>query len=151
MKTLLIHLTLLATSYTVLLAQTSATLTETIMQLELEETKAIVARNFDLLKAIWADDFMVNNPSNSVVKSRKEVMERMEQGVIHYSEFTRKIESVMVLEGLVIVMGEETVKPIGQAPMAGQTVKRRYTNIWREKDGKWQVQARHANIICAPR
>ena len=55
----------------------------------------------------------------------------------------------MVLDRRVIVMGEETVHPNGNAPMAGETVKRRYTNIWREIDGKWQ--ARHANVICEPK
>lgn len=54
----------------------------------------------------------------------------------------------MVLEGMVIVMGEETVNPIEGAPFSGETVICRYTNIWREIDGNWQVQARHANIVC---
>ncbi|MFN3999945.1 nuclear transport factor 2 family protein [Algoriphagus sp.] len=90
---------------------------------------------------------MVNNPSNSVLERRYAVFERMKQGIIHYSEFTCQPEAIRVMEGIVIVMGEETVKPIGNAPMAGKTVKRRYTNIWREIEGQWQVQARHANVI----
>lgn len=47
-----------------------------------------------------------------------------------------------------IVMGKETVKPDGNAPGAGQTSLRRYTNVWMRSNGKWQLIARHANIVC---
>jgi hypothetical protein len=30
----------------------------------------------------------------------------------------------------------------------GQTVKRRYTNVWMNTDKNWQIVARHANIIA---
>jgi len=45
-------------------------------------------------------------------------------------------------------MGLETIAPIGDAPMAGETVKRRYTNLCKLEDGEWRMKARHANIIC---
>jgi hypothetical protein len=44
-------------------------------------------------------------------------------------------------------MGAETVRPIGKAPLAGQTVKRRFTNIWSREGGTWRLIARHANVI----
>lgn len=31
---------------------------------------------------------------------------------------------------------------------AVQIYKRRFTNIWMKKNGKWQQIARHASIIC---
>jgi hypothetical protein len=43
-------------------------------------------------------------------------------------------------------MGGETVKPKGKAPFPGQTVRRRFTNIWMKRDG-WQLTARQATII----
>lgn len=129
-------------------AQTNDAIIEKIKVLEQQEMKAVIEQDYDALSILWAPDFMVNNPFNMVVKSRKEVLERMAKGIIHYSDFNRKTESFMVLEGIVIVMGEETVVPIEGAPMAGETVIRRYTNIWREVNGNWQVQARHANIVC---
>jgi hypothetical protein len=120
-----------------------------IRDLELLVCKAIVEQDYATLEKLWATDFMVNNPSNMVLNSRDEVFERMGEGIIHYRDFTRKTESVMVVdEKLVIVMGEETVYPIGNAPHAGETIKRRYTNIWRKIDSQWKVQARHANMIC---
>jgi hypothetical protein len=44
-------------------------------------------------------------------------------------------------------MGEETVTPKGKAPFAGQTVRRRITNIWMKRDGQWKLTARQATII----
>jgi ketosteroid isomerase-like protein len=43
-------------------------------------------------------------------------------------------------------MGAETVRPIGEAPLAGQTVERRLTNIWKKEAGTWRMIARHANV-----
>ena len=51
----------------------------------------------------------------------------------------------------VIIMGLETVNPISDAPsaglVAGQVVKRRFTNIGKKEAGTWRLFARHANVI----
>lgn len=132
---------------TVSFAQSKEAIEVEIRILEQAEVSAILTGDKEVLATIWAPDFMVNNPANTVLKSRAEVFERMDQGIIRYSDYTRHIEGIMIINSMVIVMGEETVKPMGNAPMAGKTVKRRYTNIWREIDGKWMVQARHANVF----
>ncbi|MGI8600383.1 MAG: hypothetical protein ACR2KB_14110 [Chitinophagaceae bacterium] len=48
-------------------------------------------------------------------------------------------------------MGAETF--ISRADIAdakaGQPVKRRFTNVWMKKNGKWQQTGRHASIICS--
>ena len=48
---------------------------------------------------------------------------------------------------IVLLMGLETVKAKGKAPFAGQTVRRRFTNIWMKREGRWQLTARQATII----
>ena len=40
------------------------------------------------------------------------------------------------------------LKPAGNAPGAGQTLRRRYTNVWMRRNGKWLLTARQASIIC---
>jgi hypothetical protein len=45
-------------------------------------------------------------------------------------------------------MGRETVVPKGNSPNAGNTINRRYTNIWMKRSGKWRLIARHASVIC---
>ncbi|MFN3999953.1 nuclear transport factor 2 family protein [Algoriphagus sp.] len=149
MKNLLFFLFTISLSNSLLLAQTKEALETEIKNLEQAEVSAILAMDYEKLTNLWAPDFMVNNPANTVLKSRSEVFERMNQGIIHYSEYRREIEEILIMEGMVIVMGEETVKPKGVAPMTGKTLRRRYTNFWREIDGRWQVQARHANVIGA--
>ena len=146
MKKQLFFLIGLCLIQTLSFAQAKEAIEAEIKSRELAEVNAILASDKEALSSIWAPDFMVNNPSNTVLKSREEVFQRMDQGIIRYSHYTRQIEGMMVLDGMVIVMGEEIVVPVGVAPMAGKKVKRRYTNVWREIDGKWLVQARHANV-----
>jgi len=57
-------------------------------------------------------------------------------------------ESVLIHGDTVIVMGREIVVPKGNSPDAGQTINRRYTNIWMKRSGKWRLVARHASVIC---
>lgn len=120
-----------------------------IRMLENEEITAILSHDYARLENIWAEDFMVNNPSNTVIMGRSSVIQRMKEGIINYSAFEREIEKIKELENLVIVMGMETVYPKEGAPMAGQKVQRRYTNIWTFENGHWIIKARHANVICA--
>jgi sulfur carrier protein ThiS len=120
---------------------------ELIRNLEIRETRAVVDKNFEELKKIWAEDFMVNNPFNEVIHDRQEVLDRVESGFINYSSFEREIESMRILDDIVIVMGQETILPLSGLS-AGKILKRRYTNIWKQKDGEWQIKIRHANVIC---
>jgi hypothetical protein len=72
-------------------------------------------------------------------------------GVINFSTFERQIEFIRVDGDFVIIMGLETVKPFSDAPsaglVAGQAVKRRFTNVWKNEAGTWRLFARHANVI----
>jgi hypothetical protein len=53
--------------------------------------------------------------------------------------------------GFVFIMGLETIQPIGDAPgaglVAGQTIQRRFTNVWKNEEGTWRLFLRHANVI----
>ena len=92
---------------------------------------------------LWTKDFKVNNPFNEVDKA-----DRIRTGAVTYSSFVREAESVLVHGDTGLVMGRETVVPRGDSPDAGQTINRRYTNIWMKWDGRWRLVARHASVIC---
>jgi ketosteroid isomerase-like protein len=77
-------------------------------------------------------------------------MALVHRGVINFSSFERAIEFIRVDGDLGIIMGVETIRPVGDAPMAGQTVRRRFTNIWRKEAGTWRLFVRHANVIPSP-
>lgn len=123
-------------------------LEQTIRKLELAESDAVLRSDVAALEKLWAEDFTVNNPQNQISRGRKEVLDRVRSGLLKYSSFVREIEWVGVYGDTVIVMGQEIVTPTGNNPRAGQTLHRRYTNIWMKRKGNWFLAVRHANVIC---
>ncbi len=120
----------------------------TILVREEQNRVAALNRDYDALEDIWSEQLMVNNPGNQVAPNRDAVFAIFRSGVAHYSSYETNIESVRIDGDIAIVMGGETVMPIGNAPRAGQTVRRRFTNIWRNEAGTWRLWARHANVIA---
>lgn len=118
-----------------------------VRAMDLREAQAVLQRDVAALREIWSPVFMVNSPFNAVFIGGQ--VDMVQAGVINYTSFVRNIEHVMVLKDVVITMGSETVVPAGMDPMAGQTVNRRYTNIWIKQQNKWVLIARHAHNICA--
>jgi len=130
-------------------AQKNETIEKEIRNLEETEHKAMLKQDAAILQKIWATDLIVNTPVNRITLSSKELMELVNAGVFVFSSFTREIERIFIKGDVVFTMGNETVVPAGNNPKAGQTIKRRYTNIWMKENGVWRLSARHANIICA--
>jgi ketosteroid isomerase-like protein len=122
-------------------------LEQEIRKIDGAENAAVLAKDVPAIEKLWAKDFVVNAPNNQIVSGREKVIEWVKGGLIDYASFVRNVEAVAVHGGTAIVMGEETVKPQGKAPFAGQTVRRRFTNIWMKRDGQWQLTARQATII----
>jgi hypothetical protein len=92
-------------------------------------------------------DFVVNSPANRVLTG-SEPQQGFAAGVIDYHALDREIDYAAILpEGLVVIMGEETATPRGAAHFAGKKVRRRFTDLWRNVDGNWQVAVRQATVI----
>ena len=121
---------------------------EEIRKIDLAEADAILRNDAAAAEAFYADNIVVNNPRYTVTHGKQALMALIKSGNIHYSSFVREIETIAFQSEMAIVMGKETVKPDGNAPGVGQTILRRYTNIWMKRDSKWLLTARHANIIC---
>lgn len=124
-------------------------LEQEIRKLDLAHADAILRRDVAALRNLIADDATTNHPSNKVVKEREGIFELIRNGTINYSSFVREPETFLLYKDMVVVMGHEMLTPAGNAPEAGKTVNRRYTNIWLKRKGKWQLAVRHAHIICA--
>lgn len=120
-----------------------------IRKIDLAEADAILRNDAAAAEAFYADEIVVNNPRYTITYGKQALMALIKTGSIHYSSFVREIEKITFQGETAIVMGKETVKPVENAPGAGQTIQRRFTNIWMKRDGKWLLIARHANIICA--
>lgn len=132
-------------------AQTKDSLETTIRQLEQQVVNGIVKADSNLLKTLWAPEFLVNTPRNTIAKDRQAVFEIQKAGLINYSRFERTIEAIQILDNAVLTMGSEVIVSRNDIPgaKAGQPVKRRFTNIWIKQNGRWVQTARHASVICS--
>jgi hypothetical protein len=119
----------------------------TVRSLDDQERTAALKRDVPTLERLWSDQFTVNAPNNELLIGKPAVLDWVHRGVINFSSFERTIEFIRVDGDLAIIMGAEAVRPIGDAPFAGQTVRRRFTNIWRKEGRTWRMIARHANVI----
>ena len=130
-------------------AQSSKDSLETLIRrLDRAEAEGLLHRDSTALRHIWASDFTVNNPRNSITRGSDDVVALIRNGTIDYSSFIRDIETILFHGNTVIVMGSETIKPVNKAPFAGQTVRRRFTHFWMMRNGEWRLTARHANVVC---
>jgi ketosteroid isomerase-like protein len=125
---------------------------ELVRSLDDQERVAALKRDVSTLERLWSEQFTVNAPNNQVVVGKRAVLDTfVRAGVINFSTFDRQIEFVRADGGFVIIMGLETVQPISDAPsaglVAGQAIKRRYANVWKNEAGTWRLFVRHANVI----
>lgn len=124
-------------------AEQKVAIEQEIRKLDLDHAAAIVRGDLPALDKLWTEDFIVNNPFNEIDKAN-----RIRSGAVTYAALVREVEAIAIHGNTVIVMGRETVVPKGNSPDAGKTIKRRYTNIWMKREGRWRLVARHASVIC---
>ena len=131
-------------------AQDNARIEAEIRALEQTGAKAILTGDTNTLKQIWAPEFLVNTPRNEITGTRDSILLIQKAGIIDYSTYEKNIERMQFQENIVITMGYENLVSKNDSPAtkAGQIYKRRFTNIWMKKNGKWQLIARHASMIC---
>jgi ketosteroid isomerase-like protein len=123
------------------------TIEQKIRKLDLAQAEAILQKDFKALDELCAQDFTVNNPRGEISKGNEAVKELIRSGVINYASFTREAEVVLIHGKTIVIMGNETLVPNENSPQAGQTVRRRYTNVWMKRNEKWLLTARHASVI----
>lgn len=144
-------LTLLLLFVTVVDAQRPAGNAEAeIRKLEADQVAYLMEGKVAEMNSNWASNYTVNNPFNVVQDA---ATGPIQSGVLTYTKFERIIEKVLVHDSVVVVMGNELVVPKtgpkGSSHDTNQPIKRRFTNVWMLKDGKWLMIARHASNICS--
>jgi ketosteroid isomerase-like protein len=125
----------------------SASSEEEIRRLEQLEIRAIMSRDTDTLRKLWDEAYVVNNPDNIVVQAKSDPADRPVLKEARTS-MTRTPEKITIRGDVAFSMGSETIVPGEGQPQAGQTVNRRYTNIWMKQSAGWKLVARHANVVC---
>ena len=127
------------------LAQTSADakLKEMLRGLDLKAAEAILKRDEKEISRFFTADSVTNSPRNILTHGNAGVIGAARTGIIDYKSFERNVESIQIFGSTAILMGNEIVVFTN-----GNTVRRRYTNIWMKRGREWQIVARHANVIC---
>jgi ketosteroid isomerase-like protein len=107
---------------------------------------AILARDAHAFSAVFADDAVVNNPFNRI--ARKADAERnLATGLIDYTTLERTIEYAATRgDHDVVLMGEEVLTPARKAKFAGETIRRRTTEVWSDESGTWKLSLRQATV-----
>jgi len=124
----------------------------TIRSLDDRERTAALKRDVPALDQLWSEQFTVNAPNNRVVIGKRANLDTfVRSGIINFSSFERTIEFIRIDGDFAVIMGLESVIPVSDAPsaglVAGQLVKRRFTNIWRKEADTWRLYWRHANVV----
>ncbi|WP_374942316.1 DUF4440 domain-containing protein [Sphingomonas sp.] len=111
--------------------------------------RAAVSDDHAAFAALLADDLAVNNPQNGV-SVRGATAQRSAAGQISYDRYDRVIEYAGLRDGMVLLMGEEVVRPKAIAGASATVVHRRFMDLWKQAGGAWRLTARQATIIVRP-
>ena len=111
--------------------------------------KAILAHDEAVFAETFADDAVVNNPFNRIA-TKSMAVGNLRTGLIDYATLERSIEYAATRGAHdVVLMGEETLDPVGKARFAGKKVRRRTTELWSDESGEWKLAIRQATIYQA--
>ena len=115
-----------------------------------EQMRIIVDEDAPAQQAFMHPNYMLNGPANAV-KRKDELVAMLARGDIASETFERKVEGVALTGNVGIVMGSEIVTPGPNSNLGrlhpGQTLHRRYTNVFLWEDGRWRFLARQASIV----
>ncbi|MBY8335292.1 nuclear transport factor 2 family protein [Qipengyuania pacifica] len=110
---------------------------------------AIVAGDRDGFLAAFDEESVTNNPMNAISRIADSAR-FFAGGKLAYSYFHRTIDYAAPRgDDEVILMGGEVFEPIGGAPNARHTVRRRFTDIWQLKPDGWKVAIRQSTVFEA--
>ena len=92
-------------------------------------------------------NYIINAPAD-VVRRKPELVADLARGRIASESFNRVIEGTAITGNVGIVMGREVVKPTPTSNLGklhlGQTLHRRFTNVFLWEGGRWRFLARQA-------
>ena len=116
-----------------------------------ERQRALIAARDGTGMEMLADpDLHINAPTNKVL-SGVQLVGMMKSGAVAAEDFARIPEKIVISGDIGIVMGRErftaTAGSDSGKMFGAKSLDRRYTNIYRWKDGRWRFLARHANVI----
>ena len=116
-----------------------------------EQMRLIVEEDAKAQQEFMHPNYMLNGPANAV-KRKPELVAMLARGDIASERFERQVEGLAITGDVGIVMGSEVVTPGPNSNLGrlhpGQTLHRRYTNVFLWQGGKWRFLARQASIVA---
>ena len=106
---------------------------------------AIHDLDFGTLERFWSPALVVNSPGNNIL-TRDQVFAAMREGKLKYSSGKTFPDAFFVVNDLAVQMGHEELI-MANGPMAGQLLKRRYTDVWQKTGDAWLLIARQATYV----
>jgi ketosteroid isomerase-like protein len=107
--------------------------------------RAIATQDFEALQKLWAPEMVVNSPGNNIL-TREQVFGAMREDKLKYESAKTYQDAFRVFGDVAIEMGHEDIV-MSNGPMAGQPLKRRFTNVWRKSGEGWMQIARQATYV----
>jgi hypothetical protein len=116
-----------------------------------EQMRIIVEGDAKAQQEFMHPNYIINAPAN-VVRRKPELVADLARGAMGSESFQRVIEGTAITGNVGIVMGREVVRPTATSNLGklhpGQTLHRRFTNVFIWEGGKWRFLARQASIIA---
>ena len=106
---------------------------------------AIATNDFAALKKLWSPAMVVNSPGNNIL-TRDQVFAAMREDKLKYESGKVYQDAFFVSKDVAIEMGHEDIV-MANGPMAGQPLKRRFTNVWQQVGDTWAQIARQATYV----
>jgi ketosteroid isomerase-like protein len=120
-----------------------------VLEVAMRFDKAILAHNEKVFGDTFTEDAVVNNPFNKIAR-KSDALRNLRIKLIDYTSLDRSIEYAATRGAHdVVLMGEETLTPVGKARFAGKHVRRRTTEVWTDESGEWKLAIRQATIYSA--
>jgi hypothetical protein len=115
-----------------------------------EQMRIIVEGDAKAQQEFMHPNYIINAPAN-VVRRKPELVADLARGAMGSDSFSRVIEGTAITGNVGIVMGREEVRPTATSNLGklhpGQTLQRRFTNVFLWEDGKWRFLARQASVV----
>ena len=116
-----------------------------------EQMRIIVQGDADKQRTFMHPNYMVNGPSNRVMR-KEALVEMLAQGKMASDSFERTIEAVSITGNVGVVMGREVVQPVATSQLGqlhgSKILDRRFTNVFAFEDDEWRFLARQATIVA---
>ena len=116
-----------------------------VRELEQTQARAAIARDRAALERLFAPDFRIINPAGAVTDCDGLFQLLLGPAPV-YASASFETQELRDYGDTIVTIGLETVVMGGGNP-AGQTVRRRITQVWHRGRAGWQLQVRHANIV----